>query len=58
MTTRTKRCRRCSLLHALVDQRVASRLTNDQISPLDNDNRHKEGGVTGEFKDLTVAVCL
>ena len=44
------------ILHTLLEDRILSRLTDDEISPLNNHNRDKEGGVAGVFKDFTVVV--
>ena len=37
------------VLHALLEDGQTSGLADDQISPLHDDNRHKEGGVAGEL---------
>jgi len=44
------------VLHALLEYRVHSGLANDEISPLDNDNGHKEGSVASVLKNLSVPV--
>lgn len=44
--------------HALVHDRVAARLAHDQIGPLDDNDGHEEGSVTGELEGLAVAVGL
>lgn len=50
--------KRVHLLHSLVDNGITPCLTDDQISPLYNHNRHEESRVTGELKFLTVGVSL
>ena len=42
--------------HALLEDRELASLTNDEISPLDNDNGDKEGSVASVLKDLSVPV--
>ena len=44
------------VLHALLEHRVLPCLTDDEIGPLHDDNRHKEGSVTGVLQDLSVPV--
>ena len=46
------------LRHALVDDGVASSLTDHEIGPLHNDNGHKEGGVTSELQHLPLGIGL
>ncbi|KAF1751148.1 hypothetical protein GCK72_017702 [Caenorhabditis remanei] len=42
--------------HSLLDERVTSGLGDDQIGPLDNDDRDEIGGLAGVFKDLSVGI--
>ena len=42
--------------HALLEDRELASLTNDEISPLDDDNGDKEGSVASVLKDLSVPV--
>lgn len=44
--------------HALVENRVTASLTDDQIGPLYDDDRHEERGVAGELEGLAIAVGL
>ena len=44
------------ILHSLLEYGVHSCLTNDEISPLYNDNGDKESRVTSVLKDLSVFV--
>jgi len=44
------------VLHTLLEHGVLPGLTDDEISPLDNDNRDKEGGMAGIFQNLPVLV--
>jgi len=44
------------ILHSLLEDGVLSGLTDDQIGPLDNDNRDEEGGVAGVLQDLSVGI--
>lgn len=44
--------------HALVENRVTTGLANDQIGPLDDDDRDEERGVAGELERLAVTVGL
>lgn len=44
--------------HALVDDRVPARLADNQIGPLDDDDGHEEGSVTGVLEGLAIAVGL
>ena len=46
------------LLHALMNDGVASSLTNDEIGPLDKNNWHKERRVTCVFKHFALWICL
>ncbi len=46
------------LPHSLLEQRIAASFANDQVSPLNNDNRNKECSVTGIFKGLALLVSL
>lgn len=46
------------LHHALVNQGVLSGLTDDQISPLHNDNCYKERCVASVLKGLSLEVGL
>lgn len=46
------------LLHALLKEGVPPGLADDKIGPLDHHDAHEEGGVTGEFNDLPLLVCL
>ena len=46
------------LRHALVDDGVASSLTDHEIGPLHNDNGHEEGGVTGVLQHLALGIGL
>jgi len=50
--------RKKDLLHALVNDRVATSLTDDEISPLDDDDWHEERRVTGVLESLALSVCL
>lgn len=45
-------------LHALLEDGVPPGLTDDQISPLHNDNADEEGCVAGELHDLSLLVGL
>ena len=42
--------------HTLLEDRVLASFTDDQISPLDNHNGDKEGGVTSVLEDLPLSV--
>uniref|UniRef100_A0A8W7PTJ8 Uncharacterized protein n=1 Tax=Anopheles coluzzii TaxID=1518534 RepID=A0A8W7PTJ8_ANOCL len=42
--------------HALVENRVTASLTDDQIGPLYDDDRHEERGVAGELEGLAIAL--
>ena len=42
----------------LLYERVSSRLWNNQISPLDDDDRHEVRSLAGVFEDLSVLVGL
>ena len=42
----------------LLDERVPSRLGDDEIGPLDNDDRHEVGSLAGVLEDLTIGVRL
>jgi len=42
--------------HSLVDDRVTARLANDQVGPLDDDDRHEESRVAGVLQLLTSIV--
>jgi hypothetical protein len=44
--------------HSLVDDRVTARLANDQVGPLDDDDRHEESRVAGVLQLLTGIVGL
>ena len=44
--------------HALLEQRVTARFANDQIGPLDDDNRYEKGRVTSVLELLTGVVRL
>jgi hypothetical protein len=46
------------IAHTLLKQRVASGFANDQISPLDDDNRYEKGCVACVFQLLAVFVSL
>jgi len=46
------------LLHSLVNDGVASCLTDDEVSPLNNDNRHEERRVTSVLQSLALRVRL
>ena len=46
------------LQHPLVDDGVSASLTDAQISPLDDDNGDKEGGVASVLKHLTLGIGL
>ena len=46
------------LLHALVNDRVASSLADDKISPLNDDDRHEERRVTRVLQSLALSVRL
>jgi hypothetical protein len=45
-------------LHSLVNDGISTRFTNDQISPLDNDNGDEECSVASVFQLLSVGVGL
>ena len=45
-------------LHALLEERQSSCLTDDQISPLHNHNRDEESCVAGVLQLLTLGVGL
>lgn len=38
--------------------RVTARLAHDQIGPLDDDDGHEEGSVTGVLEGLAIAIGL
>lgn len=44
--------------HPLLEQRITSGFANDQISPLDNDDRNEKGSVACELQLLAVFVSL
>jgi len=44
--------------HSLVNNWVSASLADDEIRPLYDDNRHKEGRVTGVLKHLPLSVRL
>jgi len=44
--------------HSLVNDGVATRLTDHEISPLNNNNRHKESRMTSELEHLALSVRL
>ena len=46
------------LLHALLEHRVASGLTDDDICPLHDHNTDKEGCMAGKLHDLTLFIRL
>ena len=46
------------IAHALVDDRIAAGLANNQIGPLHDDDRHEEGSVASVFQLLTGVVGL
>lgn len=46
------------LPHSLLEQGIATSLTNDQIGPLYDDNGNKEGSVTCILKSLTLLISL
>ena len=52
------RVRSVHVLHALMDDGVTSGLTDNEISPLNEDNRHEECGVAGVFKHLALSIRL
>ena len=41
-----------------MEERVPPGFADDQISPLDDHDAHKEAGVAGELDDLPLLVCL
>jgi len=45
------------ILHSLLEYRVHSCLTNDEIGPLYDNNGDKESRVASVLKDLSVLVC-
>ncbi len=45
-------------LHALLEDRVPPGLTDDQISPLDDDDADEEGSVARELHDLPLLISL
>lgn len=46
------------IAHALVDNRIAASLANNQIGPLDDDDRHEKGRVASVFQLFTGIVSL
>lgn len=44
--------------HALVDDRIATGLADNQICPLHYDDRHEEGGVTRVLQSLPLPIGL
>ena len=44
------------ILHSLLEDRVSSGLTDDEIGPLDHHDGDEEGGVAGVLQDLPVGV--
>jgi len=46
------------IAHALMEDGVTTRLTDDQIGPLHNHNRNEEGSVAGVFQSLAIAIGL
>ena len=48
----------CPISHSLMNDGITTCFADDQIGPLNNDDRHKERGVTGELKRLAVPECL
>ena len=50
--------KRLDLLHSLVDERVASGLADNKISPLHNDDAGEEGSVAGVLEHLALLVGL
>ena len=47
-----------SSLHPLLEDRVDSSLADDEISPLCDNNRHKEPRVTGGLQQLPLLIAL
>ena len=45
-----------TVLHSLLEHRVLPGLTNDEISPLYNDDGHKEGSMASVLKALSILV--
>lgn len=48
----------CDLPHALLEHRVASGLTDDDICPLHHHNTDEEGCVACEFNNLALLIGL
>jgi len=46
------------LRHSLVNDGILAGLTDDQIRPLDDDDRHEEGRVTSELQHLALGIGL
>ena len=46
------------VLHSLLEDRVLPGFADDQVSPLDNYNRHKEGCVTSKLEGLPIIEVL
>ena len=44
------------ILHSLLEDRVSSGLTDDQICPLDDNNRHEESSMASVLQDLSVSI--
>lgn len=45
-------------LHALLEQGQTAGLTDDQVSPLNDDNGHKECCMAGVLQLLPLGICL
>ena len=57
-TMKIDRCRERNSLHSLMIQRVSTCFTNNQIGPLNNDNRYEKSGVTRIFENFTLLISL